>query len=135
MILAGDKDAQVITSISRVVENWGGDFQVVHREDWQRTIQDFDGIKVHLSMYGLPVDDVMDEIRTRTAETGLLVVVGAEKVPGKVYEIVDYNVSITGQPHSEISSLAWIGSSRERSWDPGSRGRGARSSPGRGENG
>jgi tRNA (cytidine56-2'-O)-methyltransferase len=36
----------------------------------------------------------------------VLIVVGAEKVPGEVYGLADYNVSVTTQPHSEISSLA-----------------------------
>jgi tRNA (cytidine56-2'-O)-methyltransferase len=33
-------------------------------------------------------------------------VVGAEKVPGELYGLADYNIGVTGQPHSEISSLA-----------------------------
>ena len=33
-------------------------------------------------------------------------VVGAEKVPGEMYGLADYNVAVTGQPHSEIASLA-----------------------------
>jgi tRNA (cytidine56-2'-O)-methyltransferase len=36
----------------------------------------------------------------------ILVVVGAEKVPGEVYGLSDWNISITSQPHSEIASLA-----------------------------
>ena len=36
----------------------------------------------------------------------ILVIVGAEKVPGDIYGLADYNVAVTGQPHSEISSLA-----------------------------
>jgi tRNA (cytidine56-2'-O)-methyltransferase len=36
----------------------------------------------------------------------ILVVVGAEKVPGEVFGLADYNIAVTGQPHSEISSLA-----------------------------
>jgi len=27
-------------------------------------------------------------------------------VPGEIYGLADYNVAVTGQPHSEISSLA-----------------------------
>ena len=31
---------------------------------------------------------------------------GGAKVPGKVYKAADWNVSVTTQPHSEVSSLA-----------------------------
>ena len=37
-----------------------------------------------------------------------LIVVGAEKVPRTIYEKSDYNVSVSNQPHSEISALAIV---------------------------
>jgi tRNA (cytidine56-2'-O)-methyltransferase len=54
-------------------------------------------------MYGLNLPDVIEEIRPQQK---ILVIVGAEKVPGEIYGLADYNVAVTGQPHSEISSLA-----------------------------
>jgi tRNA (cytidine56-2'-O)-methyltransferase len=54
-------------------------------------------------MYGLNLPDVIEEARTKER---ILVVVGAEKVPGEIYGLADFNVAVTGQPHSEISSLA-----------------------------
>jgi len=36
----------------------------------------------------------------------LLIVVGGAKVPRKVYELADWNIAVTSQPHSEISALA-----------------------------
>jgi tRNA (cytidine56-2'-O)-methyltransferase len=54
-------------------------------------------------MYGINLPDIIGEIRPCGK---LLVVVGAEKVPGDMYGLADYNVAVTGQPHSEISSLA-----------------------------
>ena len=54
-------------------------------------------------MYGLPVREHEMEIRDAGK---LLVVVGAEKVPGEVYGLADWNISVTSQPHSEIASLA-----------------------------
>ena len=35
----------------------------------------------------------------------ILIVVGGEKVPGEVYELSDYNVRVTNQPHSEVAAL------------------------------
>ena len=35
-----------------------------------------------------------------------MIVVGGARVPTKVYKNSDWNVSVTNQPHSEVSSLA-----------------------------
>jgi len=104
MYLCGENDPNVGRSVKRVCESWGGSFDVVYREDWQHLLKSYAGVKVHLTMYGLPLEDRMPEIRDGSAD--LLVVVGSEKVPGKVYELVDYNISVTNQPHSEIGALA-----------------------------
>jgi len=44
-------------------------------------IDNFKGKKVHLTMYGMPVQDKIGEIRN---EKDLLVIVGSEKVPGEI---------------------------------------------------
>ena len=54
-------------------------------------------------MYGEDINKINSKIQK---EEGILVVVGAEKVPRDIYEKADYNVSIGTQPHSEISALA-----------------------------
>jgi tRNA (cytidine56-2'-O)-methyltransferase len=54
-------------------------------------------------MYGINLPDAIGEIR---AHEKIMVVVGAEKVPGEMYGLADYNIAVTSQPHSEISSLA-----------------------------
>ncbi len=69
-------------------------------EYWKRYV----GLIVHLTMYGLPLHEVIDDLKGKRKP--LLVVVGAEKVPRIVYDLADYNVSITNQPHSEVSALA-----------------------------
>ena len=60
---------------------------------------------VHLTMYGEKIDDVAKEIRKNQ---NILIVVGAEKVPRAIYEKADFNISISNQPHSEISALAIV---------------------------
>lgn len=105
MYLAAN-DPGVIASIEDVAARWGGEFFAENDVKWRRCIQDWKaagGKVVHLTMYGLRMTDVIDEIRH---EERVLVVVGAEKVPGEIYGLADYNVSVTTQPHSEISSLA-----------------------------
>jgi tRNA (cytidine56-2'-O)-methyltransferase len=105
MYLAAD-DKGVVQSLTDVVQRWGGDFFVEHKIPWKRCIRDWKesgGCVVHLTMYGERLQDREDEIRGRSR---VLVVVGAEKVPGELYGLADYNIGVTGQPHSEISSLA-----------------------------
>jgi tRNA (cytidine56-2'-O)-methyltransferase len=104
IILSGDRDPAIMDSLRKVVENWGGDFGISYEGDWQAFLKGFSGTKVHLTMYGLPVYQVVEDLRQGDGE--VLLVVGAEKVPGLVYELVDYNVSVTNQPHSEVSAVA-----------------------------
>lgn len=99
-------DHGVVESIGDVAGRWGGRFSCTDNVKWRRCITDWKkegGTVVHLTMYGLNLPDIIDEIRTKDP---ILVIVGAEKVPGEIYGLSDYNVAVTGQPHSEISSLA-----------------------------
>ena len=99
-------DKGVVKSINDVVSRWGGDFFCQDTVKWRSCIRDWKaqgGTVVHLTMYGLNLPDVIGDI---TAHKKILVIVGAEKVPGEIYGMADYNVAVTGQPHSEISSLA-----------------------------
>ena len=59
---------------------------------------------MHLTAYGLPLPKVIEEVRN--AEGDLLVVVGSEKMPGEMFELADWNVSVTNQPMSEVAALA-----------------------------
>jgi len=105
MYLAAD-DPGVVMSIEGVVRRFGGSFFVQNNVSWKRCIREFQesgGVVVHLTMYGLRIQDVISEIRMREK---VLVIVGAEKVPGEVYGLADYNVAVTNQPHSEIAGLA-----------------------------
>ena len=99
-------DPGVAGSVRDVAVRWGGSFFVEDGVSWKRCIRAWKekgGTVVHLTMYGLPMRDVIGEIRGREE---ILVVVGAEKVPGEIYGLADYNVSVTTQPHSEVSGVA-----------------------------
>jgi len=95
-------DESLFRSVEDVVRRWGGDF-FIKKVNWRKFLKEFDGLRVHLTMYGIPLVERIDEIRR--AEK-VLVVVGAEKVPREVYEICDLNISIGTQPHSEVAALA-----------------------------
>ncbi len=103
VIYTGEKDENMEKSVEKVVESWGGPFSVEYTKQWKKVIEDFDGVKVHLTMYGLPFQEKINEI---DKNKNLLIIVGSEKVPGEVYKMVDYNIAVGNQPHSEISALA-----------------------------
>lgn len=95
-------DDSVFKSVKDVVERWGGDF-FIESVEWKKFLGSFDGLKVHLTMYGIPLIEKIDEIKKAKK---VLVVVGAEKVPSEVYEMCDLNIAIGNQPHSEVAALA-----------------------------
>ncbi len=107
IIYSGEEDRDVIDSLLKVVERWGGDgFEVSYTSRWREVIREWrsgGGCAVHLTMYGLPIDSVIDLVRGCRE---ILVIVGSEKVPREVYQLVDYNISIGSQPHSEVAALA-----------------------------
>uniref|UniRef100_A0A7C3MAA9 tRNA (cytidine(56)-2'-O)-methyltransferase n=1 Tax=Archaeoglobus fulgidus TaxID=2234 RepID=A0A7C3MAA9_ARCFL len=96
------EDKSVFESVRDVVERWGGDF-FIEAVNWREFLRKFEGLKVHLTMYGIPLPQKLEEIKRADR---VLVVVGAEKVPPEVYEMCDLNVSIGTQPHSEVAALA-----------------------------
>lgn len=104
MVLIG-RDKGVSSVVIRVNERFGGTFWIREESNYRQVIREWresGGKVVHLTMYGLPLDRVLQVLRPYD----LLIVVGAEKVPRDVYELADYNVSIGNQPHSEVSALA-----------------------------
>lgn len=107
VILSGDKDTKLMENVADVTERWGGGFVVDYRKNWDNTIDGWKkngGKLVHLTMYGEQVQDAIGDIRSSPKDK--LVVVGGSRVPGKVYKEADWNVSVTTQPHSEVSALA-----------------------------
>jgi tRNA (cytidine56-2'-O)-methyltransferase len=89
-----------------VTGRFGGPFDVGTSDDLLGIVRDWEGVVVHLTMYGERVQDVEAGIHERHAEAPLLVVLGAEKVPFEVYDHADWNVGVTNQPHSEVAALA-----------------------------
>jgi len=103
IVYSGEKDEKLLESVRNVAKEWGGEFEVKYERNWKSFVRGWDGKTVHLTMYGLPVQEVMGRIKK---EKNILVIVGGEKVPPEVYELADFNVSVTNQPHSEVAALA-----------------------------
>ena len=100
----GEEDSKLEEGIQDIVERWGGDFKLEYKKNWRKIINHWEGNIVHLTMYGIPVEEATKEIRKH--EEPLLIVVGGPKVRRDVYENVTWNVSVTTQPHSEVSALS-----------------------------
>ncbi|MCD6312660.1 MAG: tRNA (cytidine(56)-2'-O)-methyltransferase [Thaumarchaeota archaeon] len=121
IIITGDRDESLIERVKKVVESWGGSFSARFEGSWKKVIKDFrsrGGVVIHLTMYGINLPRIIDEIREIWKQgRSLLVIVGGEKVPGEVYGLADYNIAVTNQPHSEIAALAtfldWLQEGRE----------------------
>lgn len=104
IVYTGEKDDNMLESIKDVVDRWGGDFEVSYNENWKSIVRDFNGKIVLLSMFGEKLDKGMKEIKTEW-EDDLLIIVGGEKVPSGIYEMVDMNLGVGNQPHSEVAAL------------------------------
>jgi tRNA (cytidine56-2'-O)-methyltransferase len=103
MVYSGEKDGEMEKSVIDVAKRWGGNFEVVYEKNWKKFLSQFPGKKVLLTMYGINLPDVIEKIRPIK---DLLVIVGSEKVPSEIYEMIDYQVAVTLQPHSEVAALA-----------------------------
>lgn len=101
-------EKDIPATVEEVNRTWGGDFRVIVGRNPKRLMVEAkeEGRKViHLTMYGLPLQDKIDELR---GADKILVVVGGPKVPGYVYHSADYNIAVTSQPHSEVAALAIV---------------------------
>lgn len=108
IIYSGEHDSGLEESVERICSRWGaGDgFSIAYEKSPLRIIRDHKkkGFRIiHLTMYGMPV---MEKLSSMKNPGNLLIVVGSEKVPSEVYELADFNVSVTSQPHSEVAALA-----------------------------
>jgi tRNA (cytidine56-2'-O)-methyltransferase len=104
-IYVSTKDTELEKSVRDVASRFGGEFEIITGVKWRTLLHEFQGTKVHLTMYGVHLDDAMPRIKLRSAEK-MLIVVGAEKVPPEVYQEADFNVAVGNQPHSEVAALA-----------------------------
>ncbi len=116
IIIAGERDEKIIKSVSKVVTEWGGDFTIefIPFENWRSFFEEWVGeqnLIIHLTMYGenLPKFQQNNDFNKLRSSPELLkrllVVVGGEKVPSKVYQYANWNIAISNQPHSEVGSL------------------------------
>jgi tRNA (cytidine56-2'-O)-methyltransferase len=104
-ITVAESDPALEKTLRDVVARFGGPFEVHTGAAWRplvRAWKERGGLVVHLTMYGEP----LSAFARKAPERDVLVVVGAEKVPGDLYDLADHNVAVGNQPHSEVAALA-----------------------------
>lgn len=107
LIVADVVDTALEKTILDVCKRFGGSFWIRMGEPWRQAVKDWKskgGEIAHLTAYGIPLPEAMEAINASPRPK--LVVVGAEKVPGEVFEAANWNVAVTNQPISEVSALA-----------------------------
>lgn len=102
-ILIDTEDKNIEKTIRSTVRRFGGNFEIKTGISKKNIIANWDGTIVHLTMYG---DELEKSIKKIDKNSDILIIVGAEKVPGYIYEVADYNISVGNQPHSEVAALS-----------------------------
>jgi tRNA (cytidine56-2'-O)-methyltransferase len=105
-----DVDDSIKLTIDDMNTRWGyNNFEIEIVKNWKKVLKKWKengGFIIHITMYGINVDDFIRE--TKENIDRILLIVGAEKVPSEVYKLSDYNISVSNQPHSEIAALAIV---------------------------
>jgi len=104
---SGIEDKNLKDGVAKIVKKWGGSFKVTYLSSPVMFVRNFkkekDSIVIHLTMYGEQVVKIIPLIKQNK---NILFIVGGPKVPKVYYDLADYNVSVTNQPHSEVAALA-----------------------------
>lgn len=101
-VVVCEADPKLERAVEEVTKKFGGEFSVQIEANWKRFVRRWEGPVVHLTMYGEPLETAI----RRIPKENMLVIIGAEKVPPEAYELAQFNVAVTNQPHSEVASLA-----------------------------
>ena len=110
MIIFGDHDPSIVETLSGVSERFGGEFTSRFEKNPMGYLKNSEwvvpigcGTVVHLTMYGESHSETLPRIGR---DRPVAFVVGGAKVPGELFGIADYNISVGNQPHSEVAALA-----------------------------
>ena len=111
ILMSGADEDDTIRSIEKINSRWGGGFQISRVKNWREAVKKWDGLVVHLTMYGEQLDEALPKIKEDLESSkikNLLIVIGAGKVPAEMFSIAHYNVAVGSQPHSEVAALAIV---------------------------
>lgn len=125
-VLYPENATDAVQTLEEVTDRFGGPFAIETASNPLKRVERAQWDVVHLTMYGLPVQDTIASIREEQTDP-LAVVVGGPKVPGQIFECADWNVAVTNQPHSEVAALAvfldrfFDGCGLEKQWEDADR--------------
>jgi tRNA (cytidine56-2'-O)-methyltransferase len=94
-VLVDAADRELEERIQRVVEAFGGTFEVTTGVAWRPLLRSTGSTVVHLTMYGENAASwSVERWQDLRARGDVMVVVGATKVPGEVYELAGINAAV-----------------------------------------
>ena len=108
MYYSGDKDTSLESSTEKLNKKFGSTLAIEHVKDPVKLVKEKKAKNykiIHLTMYGLELKAELPKIKKFR---NLLILIGSEHVPFEFYNLADINLSITNQPHSELSALALL---------------------------
>lgn len=104
--IEGRTDSTVQKSVDAIQNEWGGEFEIQFVPAMRKKVLELKRngyCIVHLTMYGTPLPEAENELRQKDR---IAILIGSQKVPAEYYQLADYNISVSQQPHSEIGALA-----------------------------
>jgi len=104
IIFTTNYNSKLVRYFKTINSKWGGNFEVRFEKDWRAEISRKKNYeKVYLTMDGVPINKIIYRIKTYK---NILLIASFQNAQRSVKEAVDFNVSITTQPHSTVSSVA-----------------------------
>lgn len=90
--------------LNKIKSNWGGNFSINFITNWKEFIKSRKNTykMIYLTRYG---SDIKKTNTIQTYKNIMLIVSNSENIK-ELYNIADFNISITTQPHTIISSIA-----------------------------
>lgn len=100
----GKKSPKIDRYFKALNRKWGGSFAVSFTNDWEGYLADKKNYKtIYLTRYGTPISKV--EYSLKTYKNILVIVTLSESIKS-LYNMSDFNVSISTQPHCAAAAIA-----------------------------
>ena len=104
LILTQEKDRGIIDFCRKLNSKWGGNFYIEFTKDWMSEIKSRKMYKVvYLTQFGIQINKRINVIRTYR---NLILIVTKNDPNKEIMEVSDFNVSITGQPHTCSAAMS-----------------------------
>ena len=98
------KNPKLVRYFRSINKKWGGTFSVEFTNSWKDYLKTKKNYKiVYLTRYGVPINKIEYSLKTYK---NILVIVTTTEAAKNLYDIADFNVSITTQPHAATSAVA-----------------------------